>query len=71
MIEIKFSQGAKPGKGGLLPKEKITPEIAELRGVPMGRDIISPAGHAECTSPAKTVQFIRQVKEISGLAGGH
>ncbi|HHH12125.1 MAG TPA: FMN-binding glutamate synthase family protein, partial [Sorangium sp.] len=48
MIEIKFSQGAKPGKGGLLPKEKITKEIAELRGVPMGEDVISPPFHAEC-----------------------
>jgi len=43
MIEIKLSQGAKPGKGGILPKEKITPEIAELRGVPLGKDVISPA----------------------------
>ena len=70
MIEIKFSQGAKPGKGGLLPKEKITPEIAELRGVPTGQDVISPAGHTECTSPHKTVQFIRYIQEISKLPVG-
>ena len=70
MIELKFSQGAKPGKGGLLPKEKITSEIAELRGVPMGKDVISPAGHAECSSAGNTVKFIQQLKEISGLPVG-
>ncbi len=70
MIEIKFSQGAKPGKGGLLPKEKITEEIAELRGVPMGKDVISPPAHPECADPASTVQFIRRVQEVSGLPTG-
>ena len=70
MIEIKLSQGAKPGKGGLLPKEKITDEIAELRNVPRDRDVISPAGHAECTDDASTVRFIRQVQEVSGLPVG-
>ncbi len=70
MIEIKLSQGAKPGKGGLLPKEKITQEISELRGVPMGQDVISPPGHIECTSPKQTVQFIRRVQEVSGLPVG-
>lgn len=70
IIEIKFSQGAKPGKGGLLPKEKITQEISELRGVPMGADVISPSFHAECTSPAKTVEFIKRVQDISQLPVG-
>ena len=70
MIELKFSQGAKPGKGGLLPKEKITEEIAELRSVPMGKDIISPAGHAECQSPESTVRFIEKLQDISGLPVG-
>lgn len=70
MIEIKFSQGAKPGKGGLLPKEKITQEIAELRGVPIGKDVISPAGHIECYSAESTVQFIRKIQEISLLPTG-
>lgn len=70
MIEIKFSQGAKPGKGGLLPKEKITPEIAELRGIPLGKDIISPAGHKECVSASSTVRFIREIQEISALPVG-
>jgi glutamate synthase domain-containing protein 2 len=70
MIEIKFSQGAKPGKGGLLPKEKITEEISELRGVPMGRDVISPPFHMECTDVDKTVSFIGRVQEVSALPVG-
>ena len=70
MIEIKFSQGAKPGKGGILPKEKITDEIAELRGVRKGADVISPAYHLECTDPAATVRFVRRVQEVSGLPTG-
>ncbi len=70
MVEIKLSQGAKPGKGGLLPKEKITEEISELRGVPMGEDVISPAFHPECTDPAATVAFIRHVQEVSQLPVG-
>ena len=70
MVEIKLSQGAKPGKGGLLPKEKITPEIAALRGVPLGKDVISPAHHAECTDPTSTVEFIGRVQRVSGLPTG-
>ncbi len=70
MIEIKLSQGAKPGKGGLLPKEKITEEISRLRGVPLGKDVVSPPGHLECSSPSHTVQFIRRVQEVSGLPVG-
>ena len=70
MIEIKLSQGAKPGKGGLLPKEKITPEIVELRGVPLGKDVISPAHHAECVDAASTVEFIGRVQRVSGLPTG-
>ncbi len=70
MIEIKLSQGAKPGKGGLLPKEKVTAEIAELRGVPLGHDVISPAHHIECKCPASTAQFISRVQHVSGLPTG-
>ncbi len=70
MIEIKFSQGAKPGKGGLLPKEKITPEISELRGVPMGRDVISPPSHLECVDLESSVRFIQHVQEVSQLPVG-
>ncbi len=70
MIEIKFSQGAKPGKGGLLPKEKITPEIAELRKVPMGEDIISPPYHSECVDLPSTVRFIGHVQSLVALPVG-
>ncbi|MCL4110334.1 UNVERIFIED_CONTAM: hypothetical protein GTU68_057506 [Idotea baltica] len=70
MIEIKLSQGAKPGKGGLLPKEKISQEIAELRGVPRDRDVVSPPGHVECTDPAATVRFIAHVQAVGGLPTG-
>lgn len=70
MIEVKLSQGAKPGKGGLLPKEKITEEIAQLRGVPMGADVVSPAHHLECTDAASTVAFIGRVQRVSGLPTG-
>lgn len=70
MVEIKFSQGAKPGKGGLLPKEKLSKEIAELRGVPRYQDVISPPYHIECTDPQTTVRFIRRVQDVCGLPVG-
>lgn len=70
MVEIKLSQGAKPGKGGLLPKEKVTDEIAELRGVRLGHDVISPAHHVECTCAASTVEFIGRIQQVSGLPTG-
>ena len=70
MVEIKFSQGGKPGKGGLLPKEKITEEIAELRNVPMGKDLYSPPRHEECVSALSTVRFIKRIQEISQIPVG-
>ncbi len=70
MIEIKFSQGAKPGKGGLLPKEKITKEISELRHVPLGVDVISPPHHIECVDAESTVKFIGRVQNVSQLPVG-
>lgn len=70
MIELKFSQGAKPGKGGLLPKEKITEEISQLRGVPMGQDVISPTYHAECKDVDSTLAFIARLQEVSRLPVG-
>jgi len=70
MIEIKLSQGAKPGKGGILPKEKISAEIAELRGVGRDHDVVSPSGHVECKDIPSTIGFIRHVQEISGLPTG-
>ncbi len=70
MIEIKLSQGAKPGKGGLLPKEKVTDEIATLRGVPKGRDVLSPAYHAECRDYASLTHFIVKIQDVSQLPVG-
>ncbi len=70
MIELKFSQGAKPGKGGLLPAAKVTREISELRGVPIGRDVQSPPRHAECDTLENTVRFIRRVQDVSELPVG-
>ena len=70
MIEIKLSQGAKPGKGGLLPKEKITAEIAELRGIPRDRDAVSPRHHVECTDVESTVAFIGKIQSLVDLPVG-
>ena len=66
MIEIKMSQGAKPGHGGILPKEKITEQIAQVRGVPRDRDCVSPASHSAFTTPLEMMAFIRQLRELSG-----
>ncbi|MHA6323610.1 FMN-binding glutamate synthase family protein [Roseivivax sp. CAU 1753] len=63
MIELKLSQGAKPGHGGMLPASKITPEIAEARGVPMGQDCISPASHPEFSTPLELVRFIKTLRD--------
>ena len=65
MIELKLSQGAKPGHGGVLPAAKITPEIAEARGVPMGRDCISPATNPEFSTPLEMMEFIGRLRELS------
>jgi glutamate synthase domain-containing protein 2 len=66
MIEIKMSQGAKPGHGGVLPASKITPEIAETRAVPMGVDCVSPAAHSKFSNPMELMSFIRELRELSG-----
>lgn len=66
MIEIKLSQGAKPGHGGILPKHKVTLEIANTRGVPMGQDCISPSSHSAFTTPIELMQFIAQLRALSG-----
>src|SRR5690606_26092237 len=66
MIEIKLSQGAKPGHGGMLPAAKITPEIAEARGIPMGIDCISPAAHSTFSTPTGLMEFVGQLRELSG-----
>ena len=66
MIEIKLSQGAKPGHGGVLPGPKVTPEIAEARGVPVGVDCISPAAHSSFSTPTQLLQFVQNLREMSG-----
>lgn len=66
MIEVKLSQGAKPGHGGILPAAKLTAEIAEIRKVPMGADVISPAAHSAFDTPIELLEFIEQLRELSG-----
>ncbi len=66
MIEIKLSQGAKPGHGGMLPASKISPEIAEARGIPMGIDCVSPAAHSAFSTPIGLMQFVGQLRDLSG-----
>ena len=69
-IEIKLSQGAKPGKGGVLPAAKITKEIAAIRGVEMGKDVISPPNHSAFSNVPEMVDFIESVAEKTGLPVG-
>ncbi|WP_296281242.1 glutamate synthase-related protein [Pseudoxanthomonas sp.] len=78
MIEVKLSQGAKPGHGGVLPAAKVSAEIAATRGVPMGHDCVSPAKHSAFSTPEELLQFIARLRELSGgkpagfkLAIGH
>ena len=66
MIEVKLSQGAKPGHGGMLPAAKITPEIAEARDIPMGVDCVSPAAHSAFSNPIEFCEFLGQLRELSG-----
>ncbi|NDS84634.1 FMN-binding glutamate synthase family protein, partial [Francisella tularensis subsp. holarctica] len=65
MIEIKLSQGAKPSHGGVLPAAKITPEIAEIRGVSMGKDVLSPPAHSAFSTPIEFCYFIKQLRDLS------
>ncbi|RRN54803.1 FMN-binding glutamate synthase family protein [Pseudoxanthomonas sp. SGNA-20] len=78
MIEVKLSQGAKPGHGGVLPAAKVSAEIAATRGVPMGADCVSPSSHPEFDTPLGLLQFVARLRELSGgkpvgfkLAIGH
>lgn len=66
MIEIKVSQGAKPGHGGILPGAKVTEEIAEARLVPPGKDVFSPTYHSAFSNPLEMVDFIARLRELSG-----
>ncbi len=66
MIEIKLSQGAKPGHGGMLPGAKVTPEIAAARGIPVGQDCVSPSAHSAFSTPVELMHFIARLRELSG-----
>jgi glutamate synthase domain-containing protein 2 len=66
MVELKLSQGAKPGHGGVLPAAKVTREISEIRGVPMGQDCNSPAFHSCFSTPAGLLEHVALMRELSG-----
>ncbi len=70
MIEIKLSQGAKPGKGGILPAEKVTEEIAKIRGVKMGEAAISPNRHPDIDSADDLLDMVNRVRDVTGLPVG-
>lgn len=66
MVELKLSQGAKPGHGGVLPAAKVSKEIAKIRGVEMGHDCISPARHSAFATPIELMQFVARLRNLSG-----
>ena len=66
MIELKLSQGAKPGHGGILPGKKVTKEISRIRNVPMGQDVLSPPYHKAFSDPVGLLQFIKKLRDLSG-----
>ncbi len=66
MIEVKLSQGAKPGHGGVLPGSKVTAEIAATRGVRQGEDCVSPARHGEFATPVELLEFVERLRKLSG-----
>ncbi len=70
MFEVKMAQGAKPGKGGILPGGKVTPEIARIRGIPEGQDSISPNRHPEVRDPAALLDVIDRVRRVTGKPTG-
>jgi glutamate synthase (ferredoxin) len=70
LIEIKLSQGAKPGKGGVLPAAKVTAEIAEARGVPVGKDVLSPSGHSAFHTIDQLIEFVERLAGATGLPVG-
>ncbi len=69
-VEIKVSQGAKPGKGGILPASKITQEIADIRGIEMGKDVLSPASHSAFGNVPEMMDFIEEIADKTGLPVG-
>ncbi len=69
-IEIKLSQGAKPGVGGLLPGAKVTPEIARIRGIPVGKDCLSPSAHSAFGDVDSMLDFVEELADVTGLPVG-
>ena len=69
-IEIKLSQGAKPGLGGVLPGEKVTAEISAIRGVPMGRTVVSPSGHRAFSNVDELLDFVEDLADATGVPVG-
>jgi len=65
MIEIKLSQGAKPGHGGMLPAKKVTAEVARIRLVPEGKDVLSPPAHSAFNSPIGLLEFVKRLRDLS------
>ena len=65
MIEIKISQGAKPSHGGVLPADKITAEISQIRGIPMGEDCLSPPDHSAFSNPIELLQYVKQLRDLT------
>lgn len=65
MVEIKLSQGAKPAHGGVLPAAKVDEEIARIRGVPTGKDVISPPAHSAFSTPTGLLEFVQQLRELT------
>ena len=70
MIEVKLAQGAKPGKGGILPAAKVNKEIAKIRGIPAGKASISPNRHPEIDNVDELLDFVGRVRRVSGLPTG-
>ncbi|MBE5320930.1 FMN-binding glutamate synthase family protein [Pedobacter sp. MR2016-19] len=66
MIEIKLSQGAKPGHGGMLPAKKVTQEVARIRLVPEGKDVLSPPAHSAFNTPIGLLEFVKKLRDLSG-----
>ena len=66
MVEIKLSQGAKPGHGGILPAKKVTAEIAEIRNVEMGKSVLSPPYHRAFSTPEGLLHFVKEIRDLSG-----
>ncbi|QDS97934.1 FMN-binding glutamate synthase family protein [Adhaeretor mobilis] len=65
MVELKLSQGAKPGHGGVLPGEKVSPEIASIRGVPVGKTVVSPPRHSAFKTPIEMLHFVATLRELA------